>query len=123
MAYQDPTIPDPREGNLPKWAQDLLNDLRRITNEAREGADDARLATDPFGSDMLIDAYDRIPIGLGTRPKLKVVLGRRQPDGDPIDYVDVRLTEDGKGIELMGSATLSIRPQVTNVIQVRPDLR
>jgi hypothetical protein len=125
MTYQDPKKPDPREGNLPKWAQELLSNLRRRAREAEKGEQEARLATDPVGSDMIIDRYGKTPIGLGRGPQLRVTaVLTRDHDDDPLDWVEFRISESGHGItravEITASSTLNIQPQVTNVIHVWP---
>jgi hypothetical protein len=123
MPYLDPMSPDPREGGLPKWAQTMLGDLRRHALDSQRAADAARLATDPKGSGAILDPYSDIPIGLGRNPKITFVFSR-DGQGEPNDTIDVRLSSDRPGaIELMGSAGLSIRPQVTNMIHVWPDPR
>lgn len=116
--YLDPMKPDSREGSLPKWAQQMLGDLRRRTMNAEKDRDDARLATRPDESDAIMDPYDAIPIGLGSKPKVTFVLSR-DDKGEPLSTVDVRLSRDyPNALELLGSSSLNIRPQVTNVIQV-----
>jgi hypothetical protein len=125
MTYQDPMKPDPREGNLPKWAQGLLGDMRRRTLDAEKGEQEARLATDPVNSDMIIDRYGKTPIGLGKGHRLRVTcVLTRDHDDDPLDWVDFRLSDQGHGlgrsVEVSASSTLNIQPQVTNVIYVWP---
>jgi hypothetical protein len=118
MAYVDPMKPDPREAKLPLWAKTMLGDLRRRTMNAEKDRDDARLATKPDESDAIMDPYDAIPIGLGSKPKVTFIL-RRDDAGEPVSTVDVRLSRDyPNSLELLGSSSLNIRPQVTNVIQV-----
>lgn len=117
MGYHSITAEDPREVKLPAWARDMIDNARRRVKEAEKSAQEARLATGPDESDMLVDRYDQTPIGLGKRPTVRVVLGRK-PDGEVIRWIDIRLTESRKSIEVMGSTTLRVTPQVTNVIAV-----
>lgn len=95
----------------------MLNNARRRVKEAEKSAQEARLATGPNESDMIVDRYDEIPVGLGRRPTVRVVLDRR-PGGEVVRWIDIRLTESKKSVEILGSSTLRVTPQVTNVIAV-----
>jgi hypothetical protein len=118
MPYVDPMKPDVREAKLPVWAKEMIVNLRRRTVNAETDRAADRLATKPGESDALIDRHDDIPIGLGPRPKITFVLSRDE-QGKPVRTIEVRLSRDYPGtLELMGSSTMHIRPQVTNVIQV-----
>jgi hypothetical protein len=117
---------DSREANLPVWAQEILSNARIRTKQAETEAEEARLATDPASSTALLNMHTPIPVGLGDKPKVCFVLSRR-PDGDPLDYIEIRHASHSGGssgvkwgIELHGSSTLQIQPQVTNVIHVWP---
>lgn len=74
--------PDPREEKLPRWAQVLLCELRREVASAKATAQAARLATDPEGSDMVLDPYKN-RIGLGKSPLIHVP-GRNRMRGGVI---------------------------------------
>jgi hypothetical protein len=110
-------VPDLREPRLPKWAQDALANMRRRVKEAEDAARAARLGTIPSESDMVLDRHSEVPIGLGRNPTVRVVLSRDRSH-EVEDYLDVRLNHDRSAVEIMGSSTLRIRPQVTNVISV-----
>ena len=117
---------DSREANLPVWAQEVLNNARVRTQHAEDAAQEALLATEPDESTALLNMHADIPIGLGKAPKVGFVFSRAA-DGRPLDYIEVRHTSHvggtsgvPYGVELHASATINIRPQVTNVIQVWP---
>jgi hypothetical protein len=116
--YVDPMKPDSREGNLPKWAQQMFGNLRRRTMEAEKQRDDARLATDPDGSDAVLDVHADVPIGLGKNRRVTFVF-RSYESGGPLDWIEVYRNRDNPNqVEVSGSRTLTIRPHVTNVISV-----
>jgi hypothetical protein len=111
--------PDIREAKLPVWAKDLLENARRRVKDAEAAAREARLDTDPANSSMIIDPHAEIPVGLGDRPIVRAVL-KRDKDGEPLDWIDFRPGRyDREAMEVMASSTLTITPQVTNVIHLR----
>jgi hypothetical protein len=117
---------DSREANLPVWAKEILSHARIRTQNAETAAEEALLATDPANSTAILNMHADIPIGLGENPKVCFVFSRAA-DGRPLDYIEVRHTTHvggtsgvPYGVELHASATINIRPQVTNVIQVWP---
>lgn len=125
-AYLPNIDPDSREAKLPVWAQELLSNARIRVQAAETHAEEALLATNPDTSTALLNMHAEIPIGLGEHPKVCFVFSRAA-DGRPLDYIEVRHTSHvggtsgvPYGVELHASATIDIRPQVTNVIQVWP---
>lgn len=95
---------------LPRWAQDELQRLQR-TNVALK----ARI--EQFSG----EAATKVHYCMGTD---KIPL----PDGWPIRFtlgevydahVSVRIMEGGTTLQLMGGASLSVRPMTTNMVEVR----
>jgi hypothetical protein len=113
----DPREPQDRETRLPVWAQDVLADLRRKLADAEAARDAALLATDPAGSDAVLNPYADLPIGLGRETLVRFPLDRD-------DWLDVRRA--GKSmhepwphrLQVMGSHPLIIRSSSSNVITV-----
>jgi hypothetical protein len=117
MYRRRPLAVDEREAKLPRWAQELISDLRHKTADAEEVAERAVLATNPEGSDAVLSPHSEAPIGLGKRP----VASYRVPFlGQPNGWIQVRLADEGHGVNLMGSSSIIIEPHVTNSITIRP---
>lgn len=106
---------DPREEKLPVWAKTLLVNMRQRVENAESRAEEARLATDPAGSDTLIHFYDDVPIGLGRGERVRFLPGG---PGDQLAWVNVRVRRSGD-IEVMASHMLTVRPEATNVVAVQ----
>ncbi|MER7445022.1 DUF7239 family protein [Micromonospora avicenniae] len=115
-------MPDPREKNLPKWAQSEMARLRRIAEqceariaEADARAERARLDTNPKGVNTALDPYgirDDL-VGLGDNVRIRFTLG----DGWR-DEITARVHPVGGYLEISGSRALVLHPQVSNVINV-----
>lgn len=101
---------DPREANLPKYAQHTLRILRTALAEQAALARSAVAATDPEGSTAILNPWeDHGGIGLGKRATVRFqALGR--------GYVDIQVRDDG--VELHGQHDLVIRPKVSNAAEV-----
>ena len=96
---------DPRETNLPKWAQVSLDRLRTAVATERRRADEARLALGGLDSNTVIDPYDPIPLPPGQEVRL----------GTPSGWVDVRVDGDRTFRVISGSA-LRVLPLAANHI-------
>ena len=109
--YQDPMVQDAREDKLPKWAALMIVRLRQQVEAAERKAAMARLATDPHGTDTIIDAYADIPIGLPKGANVRFKLGATD---DAREYVDIRV-EHGRA-HVMGGGMIDVRPRSGNVV-------
>jgi hypothetical protein len=122
------TAPDPREERLPRWARDRINTLRFRLTEAQRSRDEARLSRGPAeATDTWIDPYaTEGPITLPKGERIRFVIKHPEPGRVERDWVDVSVREqsyrDGstdRWVEVMGGATLALRPSSSNVIQIR----
>jgi hypothetical protein len=118
-----PYDPDPREAKLPVWAQDLIRNLRRLTAEADQLAETARLNTDPDTSTAVVD----VPIyghgsdvgrtvGLGIRPNIEFRAGTG-PRGKKV--IHARQTEDGLLDVYVSGGGLAVEPKASNAVYIR----
>lgn len=107
---------DEREARLPKWAQDELATLRRRLSEAEASAEEALLATSPETSLAVVNPWDKIPIGLGSSPYLRVRFFVGPEPSQDLDYIDVGL-RNGR-LELMGQRPFSVLPGSSNRVEV-----
>lgn len=107
---------DERESKLPRWVQDKLISMRRIAREAVDANEQARLASDPDGSNTLLDCYEETPIGLGKGTEVRFLVGENS-----LDYIDVKVRQDPNGpyLHVAGGDSLLVFPQATNVVSVR----
>jgi hypothetical protein len=116
--YTAAIAPDEREAKLPQWAQHKLATLRRAVAEADSRAEQARMATNPAESDMLIAPFDDIPVGLGRDVEVRAVLDPQRPRDR---YVDLRVRRDRdqrRYLELVGGSGLVLRLQSSYVLIV-----
>lgn len=105
---------DTREARLPVWARRELEHLRQRLREAESSAREARLATGPEDSDVILDPYDTTPIRLGKGTRIRFLLS----GGDPLrHYVDVRVSRGE--LDVLGGDTLAVIPWASNVVKVR----
>jgi hypothetical protein len=111
-------IPDPREEKLPAWARRQLAALRAEATHERavaavavEDAKRVRQGTNPDESSAILHPYDEVPVGLGPDARVRFKLG-------PHNWIDVRVTDNGKAVDVTGGRTLIIRPQCGNVITI-----
>jgi hypothetical protein len=109
--------PDPREAKLPLWAKTMLGDMRRRTLRAEKERDEARQDTDPGASRGVRYFYDEIPLGLGARPNVRFTLEPGAYDHS-YRYVDVRISESARRVEIMGGRSIHIEPVSSNVVHV-----
>ena len=108
---------DPREAKLPVWARKHIETLRRRAEDAEIDRDAALLATDPAGSDTVLDAYAAIPIGLGKGTIVRFRLG----DENRMEWADVHVVRETGGhrrLQIMAGTSIHIEPRATNVIHV-----
>ena len=109
--------PDPREKNLPVWAQGLIRELRRGCVDSLRWAEECRLDTAPEQSTMLVERFGAPPIGLGTDAHLVYLA---EPGDDPL--------MDGLSVHPVGGHLLRIAayhgglwvgPSASNSVTVR----
>lgn len=105
---------------LPAWAKAEIEGLRRKVSDAERGEEEARLATDPFRSSVLLDPYDKTPIGLG-KQQVRFLL---DPAGYHVgdypsreQYVDARVDEFGR-LALHSGSGMHIHPHATNACHI-----
>jgi hypothetical protein len=110
---------DEREARLPKWAREEIRDLRRRVSEAESLAQQARLDTNPDGSNTQIQNYTDRNIGLGDETLIRFVLATF-PDGRERIYVDanVRTLHGETHLHVQSSDQLVIHPQSSNYVRV-----
>jgi hypothetical protein len=111
-------IRDVREEKLPAWARRLIDTLRADAQyertraaAAQEDAKRVRQATNPDDSSAVLFPYDEVPVGLGPDARVRFKLGRH-------GWADVRVSDDGRSIDVTGGRTLLIRPQCGNVVTI-----
>lgn len=121
VPYVDPMLPDEREAKLPAWASAALTRLRsRVTAENRR-ADEARIGNGPADTDTVLDPYEDVPIRLPKGQRVRFITGTGSEQ-----WIDVFVVPGSEQwgrpavVELMGGSTLDIRPQSSNVVNVRP---
>lgn len=104
---------DPREAKLPLWVREKLTEARRRVASAEALRDEARLATDPAGSLVIIDHFNEVPIGLGdARVTFKPSL-----DAEWSETFTVRAIPGGIEVSASGSP-LAVVPHASNVVRV-----
>lgn len=112
--------PDPREANLPKWAQRLLNAERSRTEQAErklrehvETVERTRISYGDYENPLYIPAH----FGLQT---VRFDLAH-EPRGALHDQIAVGMRPDYDGVlglEIMGGHGIAIEPQASNVVRV-----
>jgi hypothetical protein len=107
---------DEREARLPRWARDELHRLRMRLKAAEREAKEARLATNPAESLVLIPRFNRgDDIGLGD----ETVRFRRRVDGPWDEHFEVRVS--ARGIRVMaGRGPMAVVPVSSNVVEIEP---
>ena len=103
---------DPREEKLPAWAREKLKEARRVAVIARREADEARLATNPDDTDVIIGRWNAIPIGLPPGERVRFIVGPNRSH----DWIEVHT--DGDRIEVTGDRALNVHPRVSNVVRI-----
>lgn len=118
-SHYDRTVAvDPREVKLPRWAQDKLDDMRRLTTESREALAATRLASKPEESEAVLNPHGNIKLGiqdgqgLGKHVLISFKLGRHRE-------IDCRITSDGQWLQLRGESRLTMVSDATNSFRVR----
>lgn len=121
MTYTSPIEPDPREEKLPRWARDLLDNMRRRVEHAEATAEAARLATGPGETDTVVYRYSDEPIGLPPGCQVEFRLGPA-PEGRTFsrNYVHCRVetTKHGTWLDLSGGDSISIQPRSGNSARI-----
>jgi hypothetical protein len=117
VTYTPPIDPDPREEKLPRWARDLLSDMRMRVQRAEADAEAALLATDPGGCDTTLYRYGSPSVGLGhDRPTVQFRLGDKHRE-----YVMCRI-EDSKSyprhVYVNGGDSIRIEPVSSNTVRI-----
>jgi hypothetical protein len=111
MTYTPPIDPDPREEKLPRWARDLLDNMRRRVERAETTAEATRLATKPDETDTVINRYGDEPVGLPPGCSVEFRLGP-PPEGRTYsrNYVHCRVeaTKHGTWLDLSGGDSISV---------------
>lgn len=115
MTYTPPVDPDPREAKLPRWARDLLSNMRLRVERAERTAEAARLATKPDETDTVLYRYGDEEVGLapGSTVQFRIGSNRR-------DYVGCRIHRDSRGarLDLIGGDSIRITPHSSNHISI-----
>lgn len=118
MTYTPPIEPDLREEKLPRWARELLGNMRSRVERAERTAEAARLNTDPDQSDTVIYRYGDEPVGLGMGPCIEFRLGPNSRD-----YVHCYVERDKRGTRLhLWGDTIRIAPKSSNAVQITVNL-
>lgn len=102
--------PDPRENNLPRYAQSTISDLRRTVNELIATVREARMESDTEKSSAFLRYHDAVPLGLGATAEVTFKLPGLNRT------VEARVSDDG--LALIGSGQLVIMPRASNAIVV-----
>jgi hypothetical protein len=117
----DPMVRHNREDNLPVWARNLVEQLRKRVVEAEDSARRASLSTDPVGSAAILDRYDdpdRL-IGLGENPRIAFRVafpGYRES----MSFIEVRPLNGREGITLHAADEIVCRQRAINSVDVVP---
>jgi hypothetical protein len=109
--------PDPREENLPLYAQKLLEGYRRSIERWEAYAIAARLETKPSETDTIMSQYSDHEIGL---PRGETITFRQPTSAlhGREEYVDARMGRDG-WTQVSCGGRLEIHAEATNCIRVR----
>src|SRR5688572_23781752 len=112
--YPDPLASHDRETKLPQWAQELVTQLRVRALREQGLAAQARLDTNPDGTDTIYGVYsDHGPIGLPKGETVRFIIG---PNRDR-DYVDVHVNrQNGACVEVNTHDALWVNPRSGNGI-------
>lgn len=103
---------DEREAKLPRWARDTLASLRVNLLREENRAEHMRDLTGAKESDVLVDFYDRSPIGLGKGTRVRFKTG----EDDWHNYVDIHVAQGV--LVLHGAAPLAFRACASNSFEV-----
>lgn len=116
--------PDPREGKLPKWAQQEIARLRDAATSAdkrvaaaEERAEEARLKTKPDEVNTLWAPRYNEDIGLGNGERIRFLLGKQSRTWD---NVDVKVTShDPELLEVHAGRSMLVHLNSSNLIYLR----
>lgn len=114
--YTPPIEPDPREEKLPRWARDLLSNMRSRVQRAEADADAALLATRPAESSTVLYRYGDRDVGLGDDPTVQFRLGDKHRQ-----YIQCRVDRRppyGPHVYLSGGDSIRFEPVSGNAIRV-----
>ncbi|ANT42267.1 hypothetical protein SEA_KOKO_81 [Mycobacterium phage Koko] len=111
---------DPREANLPKWAQKLLHQERQERSIAERRLEEQKATTEK--SNVWYGDYTN-PVYVPQRFKFPEKFHFSTTGSDDLrDEFQVQLLDDGM-LEISGGRSLVIHPRVSNVINVQLEAR
>jgi hypothetical protein len=103
---------DPREAKLPKWAQELIADMRRDLISSQKFA--ASLRTNHAGSNTQVQNYSHGDWGVPNNSRIAFHL---LPDTGRVRRSVKVYIEDGK-LMIQGDYSLNIHPESSNTFRV-----
>jgi hypothetical protein len=98
---------------LPKWAQNEIRLLRREVTHWKE-----RASVGPDDSNVFAHPYSQAPLPLGLNADVEYDLGDF--------HLRISVTPDHAGLSVMSTGShgfLSVRPQASNVVEIREEKR
>ena len=116
MSHTPSIDPDPREEKLPRWARDLLDNMRHRVARAEADADAALLATSPDESSTVLYRDGDSDVGLGDDPTVQFRLG-----GKHRQHIQCRIERTpswGTCVYLSGGDSIRFRPVSSNAIRI-----
>lgn len=119
MSYLPNIDPDPREVKLPRWARELLSDMRLRVERAERTAEAARLNTEPDRTDTILYRYGDADLGLPLGSTIQFRL-------DPTrwrKYVQCRIesTKHGIWLDVSGGDSIRLMPRSGNSVRITLD--
>ena len=106
-----PTEPDPREEKLPRWAQDVLVNLRRNVDTLQRAVREVELTPE---TKVVTDRYG-IPKPVDVEKHESVTFFPREFDGH--DYYDVRL--NGDDLLVYANDSIDLHMESGNVVRIK----
>lgn len=116
MTYTPSIEPDPREEKLPRWARELLDNMRMRVARAEADAAAAILATRPDESDTLLYRYGSPDVGLGNEVTVQFKLSDQHRA-----YIQCRIDRAkhyGPHVYLAGGDSIRFEPVSSNAIRI-----
>lgn len=101
--------PDPREKNLPKWAQGELNLLRMRLQEAQKRIDELNGVAE---TDTIANPYAEYPQNLPSGTSIEFRLG-----SDIDEFIRARVTK-GRTLDLNAGTGISVLPRGSTAIEI-----